>query len=388
MKVVAAEILQLSIPFRLTFRHSLAERSQVESVVVRLRDADGNLGYGECIPRDYVTGESLESATASVRGNWIPRLIESSFESFEDSVRGVEALLPSLPRDQHAAFCAVELALLDLAGRAFGVSAGTVVGPIQHRSVNYSGVVSSGSVAEALRICERYFTAGFKSMKFKVGPDTNHNRAILEGARAIFGQDTSFRVDANCAWSPAEALELIGTLAEFRLDGVEQPVARDDIDGLAWLTARSPVPVIVDESLASFDDAIQLIQRRAGNIFNLRISKCGGLINSVRIRALAQRSGIRCMLGAQVGETVLLSAAGRHFATRSGGLAFLEGSFGTLLLERDIGVQEQRLGPAGQANALDSPGLGVDVDERALHDLTLRSEAIGVMSCPSSRSSP
>jgi muconate cycloisomerase len=158
---------------------------------------------------------------------------------------------------------------------------------------------------------------------------------------------------------------------------VEQPLPPEDLDGLVWLTARSPVPIVADESLASLDDAERLAGRGAAHVFNVRISKCGGLLNAGRIRDRARASGIGCMLGAQVGELALLSAAGRHFATRSPDLLFLEGSYGRLLLEEDVGEPDLTFGPGGRAGALDGPGLGIEVDPARVERFVRHRSRIG-----------
>ena len=109
----------------------------------------------------------------------------------------------------------------------------------------------------------------------------------------------------------------------------------------------------------------------------MRISKCGGLVSSARIRDLATRNGIGFQLGAQVGETAILSAAGRQFATRSAGLLFAEGSYGAILLEEDLGRTDLTIGPRGLAPALEGDGLGVDIDQERLARYTMGTWKVG-----------
>ncbi|MBI4878062.1 MAG: hypothetical protein HY812_00160 [Planctomycetes bacterium] len=331
-------------------------------MLVRATGADGLLGYGECAPRSYVTGETPETARADLAERLLPAFLGAAFATFGEAAAALAETLDRLPRARHAAFCALELAVLDLAGKTFGVSAGEVLGPVLQDEVRYSGVVSAGGKEEAARALLAIAAFGFQAVKVKVGQDAATDRAVLEAARSLLGERCSLRVDANCAWSSEEALLRIEDLAPFRLDGVEQPLAAGDIAGLAWLTERSPVPIIADESLASLEDARRLVEAGACHHFNVRVSKCGGLINAARIRDLGARSGVSCQLGAQVGETALLSAAGRHFATRSAGVLFLEGSYGTLLLEEDIAREDITIGRGGLARSLPGPGLGVEVD--------------------------
>jgi L-alanine-DL-glutamate epimerase-like enolase superfamily enzyme len=123
--------------------------------------------------------------------------------------------------------------------------------------------------------------------------------------------------------------------------------------------------VVADESLCSLEDATTLIREQACDVFNVRISKCGGLINAGRIDRLAREAGLACQLGAQVGEAGILSAAGRHYATRSPGVRWCEGSYGQLLLQEDITEPDITVGPGGIAPALEGVGIGVSpVPER------------------------
>lgn len=369
LKLQRVDIMTVVIPFRRTFRHALAARSEGEVIVVRATDTEGRVGFGESVPRDYVTGETIETVHKTLRQILLPPLLGVSFSSFEEVTANLKQFLDLLPRNRHAAFCALELSLLDLAGKAFGQPVGSVAGKTESPEVRYSGVISAGGVEEALGLCKKAAALGLRDVKVKVGLSAEADVEILSGARRILGDDCSLRIDANCAWQPEDALRYLEAYAAIRLDGVEQPIAHDDIDGLTWLTKRSPIPVIVDESLASFDDGRLLIEKEACHIFNIRVSKCGGLLGSCRLRDLAREGGIGFMLGAQVGETAILSAAGRHFATRSQGVRFCEGSFGTFLLEQDIGTQDLTFGPGGKAPAISGNGLGVEVNEGRLERL-------------------
>ena len=363
--VTHAELLRLAIPLRVTFRHALAERRVGDSVAVRLADDRGNVGWGEGAPRDYVSGESAASAGATLR-RLLPKFVGQRFATLADAAAALTAVAGGLAREEHAAFCALELAVLDLVGRATGASAGDVVGPVVRASVPYSGVVSADGAAATRALCERMRAMALRSVKVKVGRTPAEDREVLQAVRDVLGDEVELRIDANCAWGAAEALERLRELEPFRLAGAEQPLAAEDVDGMAWLTARSPVPIIADESLVSAADAERLASARACHVFNLRVSKCGGLLGCRRVREIGARAGIGAMLGAQVGETALLSAAGRHVATRIDGVRHFEGSFGELLLERDVTAAPFVFGAGGEAPALTAPGLGVEVDEERL----------------------
>jgi len=162
---------------------------------------------------------------------------------------------------------------------------------------------------------------------------------------------------------------------------VEQPVAKEDFQGLKAVQAGVGVPIIADESICTPEDARSLIDLKACQIFNIRLSKCGGLLQAQRILKLAENAGIRCQLGCHVGETSILAAAGRHFAQAAPELVYLEGSFAPYLLTRDPVAHPVTFGSQGEASALTGPGLGVEVLEEVLNELSAspfeESEAAG-----------
>lgn len=360
LTAVAVEIARIAIPFRFGFRHALAERKVGDGVLVTLRDERGRRGYGECAPREYVSGETSQSVVDTLARR-APRLLGASFTSFEELREELARELALVPRDELAAFCALELAWLDLGGRVFERSAGEVLGPVCTPRVEYSGIVSASGAAEAVKTCESIQKLGVKRVKVKVGGERAEDLAVLTAVREVLGAEAGVRVDANAAWDAETALSRLRDFERFRLEACEQPCAAGDFEGLARVTARSPIPVIADESLVSLEDARRLIELRACHVFNVRISKCGGLLGALRIRDLARSAGIETMLGAHVGETAILAAAGRQFAARTPGVRFAEGSYGKLLLQADVS-DALDLGRGGVGAALAGHGLGLDVD--------------------------
>ena len=359
MKLTHFDIITVDIPMRQSVRHALAERNVARNILVAAYDEAGNVGWGECCPRPYVTGETIDSVKQDLSTTILPPLLERELDSFEQATAVLVPLLDSMARNQQAAFCAAELAVLDLAGSCFGVSAGMVLGPVQAPQVRYSGVIATDDIESVKKNAAFMAKFGVGDVKVKVGASLESNLEILGAARAILGDKVTLRIDANCAWSAEETLHQLAAMQAFSLTGVEQPVPDEDIEGMRTVTAAKLVPVVADESLCSLEDARTLIREQACDIFNVRISKCGGLINAGRIDQLARTAGLACQLGAQVGEAGILSAAGRHYATRSQGVRWCEGSYGQLLLEEDITEPDITLGPGGMAPALEADGIGV-----------------------------
>ena len=139
---------------------------------------------------------------------------------------------------------------------------------------------------------------------------------------------------------------------------VEQPLPRGPAEDLARLRRATSVPLMADESLVTLADADALIAAEAVDYFNVRVSKCGGLSRSLSIARRAAAAGIGLQVGSQVGETAILSAAGRHLAAHLPEVAFVEGSYGTLLLTEDVSVESVRFGHRGRAPVLSRPRPG------------------------------
>jgi muconate cycloisomerase len=206
---------------------------------------------------------------------------------------------------------------------------------------------------------------GLADIKLKVG--SGDDVARIRAVRQAIGPDISLRVDANAAWDLEAAVEILEAVASLDIAAVEQPLPRASDPDLVELRRRTPVPVMVDESLVTIADAERLFGERCVDLINVRVSKCGGLAPAARIIALAADAGIGVQLGCQVGETAILSAAGRHLALAAPDVAFLEGSYGTLLLVEDVAHESVRFGRRGRAGPLNGPGLGIEVVDDVLH---------------------
>ena len=372
-------VYRLNIPFRETFKHAQFERAASDAIVVRVTDIEGNRGFGEALPRDYVTGERAESVVAFIQEQLAPWAFSlqpgNATDVWQTLTDYGEAHIwgRGAGEGTHntAAFCAVELALLDW---AFSCGRESVASrwPARRAEVIYSGVISAEEPEAAAALARRFVEGGLDQLKLKVGVGDDAGR--LRRVREAVGDAVRLRVDANGAWEPDQAVEQIRALLPFGIEAVEQPVSHRHPDHVAHLRRVREgvgVPIIVDESLVTLADAETLAAAQACDIFNIRVSKNGGLIGATAIARLAREAGIRVQVGAQVGETALLTAAGRHLAAHVDELAYAEGSFGTWLLAQDIVREDVRFGVGGAAPALVGPGLGVSVNEEAIARLAI-----------------
>lgn len=387
MRVVELVAWQVRIPLKKPIRHASHTRTETENLLVRCRLADGSIGYGEGVPREYVTGETIDSALDLLKKSDLPAQLADP-SSWEEAVSQIEALrLAPVPGDDrqvqgNAARCAVELALLDAYGRSFRRPVSQVTQRLAPElfepklQVRYSGAITSAAGWKARWAAWKMWIYGFHQLKVKVGIEGQDDVDRLGAIRRRVGRKMDIRIDANEAWTPANVRRRILDLKPFGISAVEQPVAHDQVACLAEVRKELGVPLMLDESLCGMVDAERAVAAGTCDIFNIRLSKCGGFIPSLRLAQLAQRQGLRYQLGCQVGETAVLSAAGRHFATSVKDIRFLEGSYDSHLVKEALGKKNITFGWGGKAPALTGPGLGIDIDPAAIQRVAGRQEVL------------
>ena len=379
----SAQLFALDIPFQLAITHASHTRTASDSVVLCLETSEGVIGYGEAVPRPYVTGETVDSVMNSLEQHISDQLVGRSIPSWQEGTQlplpDIDSLLPPPHLNPNivagnAAQAAVELALLDCVTTAASRSLSAVL-PEGSSSVIYSGMLPTLSDDRALQLARMQRAYGITRIKVKVGDEGDVNRVRL--LREELGPNFELYVDANCAWTVDEAAQRINQMTVSGISLVEQPIPRGDVKGLARLREQISIPLMVDESLITLADAHELIEAQACDIFNIRISKCGGLANCVRLAQLAEEAGLQYQLGAHVGETAILSAAGRHLGLALSDARYVEGSSGGFLLSEDVSTTPLQFEPGGKGQPLSGPGLGVDVDPSRLRRLSCQHRTIG-----------
>ncbi len=378
-------IYPLAIPMRRRVHHASSDRSVADPVVVAIELNSHVVGYGETLPRPYVTGETTASVIDAIRRVYLDVLLRLHPDNFPEALEAIEDLpwRGDDDREIPAARAAIELALLDAYSRHFQRPVSDVCGwmglhafaPTNSiRKIRFSGVLATESMTTLRRQTRLLWHCGIRDFKVKVGDDGDDLRLrwvwrYLESA-VTKGRST-LRVDANGAWSVDQAVERLHAWRDIPLVSVEQPLAKNADGDLPALKAQIETPVMHDESVVTMGDAQRLIEAGVADAFNIRISKCGGLLPSLRIADLARRNGTMIQLGCMVGETSILSAAARRFLEMVPGVRFAEGNFGPLLLRDDVVRRPLRFGYRGKVSALADFGWGVPVEDTKLSSLTL-----------------
>lgn len=376
MRIARLIVYRVRMPLRIAFSHARASRAHADNIVVEAAADSGARGFGEGVPREYVTGETPETAVAYLRGldysflaaGWSSMAeAAAALRAWETNEQGGGEIFPG------AARCALSLALLDVAGREWGCGAEEAAAslfppgaPGAAGRVRYSAVCSGGGVRGAAFSCAKFRLYGFRAVKLKVGWGEERDVALVRTARRVLGRGVDVRVDANGVWGYDDARRVIPRLAAFGVSSVEEPLAPGERDRLPELRKETGVPVMLDESFRSRADLARLSAEGACDLLNIRLSKCGGLFASLARAEEARAAGLGFQMGCQVGESGILSAAGRHFAFLAPDARHLEGSYDRHLLAENLTREDITFGYGGSAPRLAGPGLGVTVDRAVL----------------------
>ena len=298
-----------SIPLRRPFVTAVRTALVVDVLLVEVSDSDGRHGWGEAPTSWRVTGESVEGVTAAITGPLREAIIGTSYD---DPAAASDALERAAVRNSSARM-ALDCALFDLAAQASGVTLARYLGAeasAVRTDVTLSAARSAPEGAALLRTALEYVDAGFDTLKVKAGAGGDDVRTLVDLRRAV-GPRVSLRVDANQGWTPQRALEVIGALedAHVDLEFVEQPVHRDDLDGLAFVTHHSQTPVMADESVWTRRDLREILRDRAVDMVNIKLAKTGGLREALALHRAARDAGLGVIIGCMAESHVGVGSA-------------------------------------------------------------------------------
>jgi muconate cycloisomerase len=372
MRLASAVLYRIRIQFRQPMKHASADRDEAENLVLRAVAEDGVVGWGETIAREYVTGET----TGGTQARWeaLPRGFWS--QDFSDA-DGVQAALDAAGL-RNAARCGIEVALLDLLSRRAGQPLDDYlarawpdrVAPLHPGPFEYNGTLSLGSWRQSLVRLVKGRLIGFRSGKLKLGRDLERDARLVRLARRVLG-GMRLRVDANEAWDVEHAAAMAPVLKSCGIGDVEQPLPKTRGGELRELQRRTGLRLVLDESLCSLEDAQWALDSGLDVIFSLKLAKLGGFGAALRVAALARERGVPIQIGCQVGESAILSAAGRRLAAVCPNLRDIEGSFDRFLLRDNVIEADISFGWRGRAPRLRGTGLGIDVDPRRVARLAV-----------------
>lgn len=334
-RLLALDAAPLSVPLREPFVIATATLTTTRAALVRVRLEDVETGaietgLGEAAALPPVTAEDQPDLLAAVA------TVAAAVVGWSlDGIAGLAAPLDSVLAERPVARAGVETALLDAWARLDGVSVCALLGgpPVPPPLVT-DITLPIATPAHAAELARAHHAAGFDCFKVKVGRDVDRDRAALLAVHAAV-PSARFRLDANGGYRAAEALALLDVARGHGLvvECFEQPCARDDIAGMAAVTAAAPdIPVVADESVRTLDDLARVLDAGAARAVNLKLAKMGGPLAALAIGRRARAAGLGIMAGAMV-ETRLGLTAMAHVVGALGGADWIDLDTAALLAD-------------------------------------------------------
>lgn len=360
MRITNLTIHQYDIPLREPFVTALKPIPELERVLVEIKTDEGIVGLGEGAPAYEVTGETQRSTSAVIEDVLGPLVLGENPLDIERARSRMWNLVDGAP----AAHAAIEIALQDIRGKAVGMPLYQLLGGHAEEPIlDAPKVLSIKSPSEMADDATAAVSDGYQQIKIKVGdnPETD-----IERVRAIdeaVPENVSLKADANQGWGDAKtALTALSGMADL-LDVIEQPVDNDNVADLCELQRRVDIPVMPDESVESPEDVITLVKRGAGDMFNIKLMKTGGISEATRLNAIAEADQRPTQLGSMV-EGHVGTAAGVHFALSQENVIWNEmvGPFMTQTGVTDLVTNLPKI-------EVDGPGLGINLDRDVLAEL-------------------
>lgn len=350
------EIRTFDVPLSRPYAIANASTDAVEMAQVVVH-TDRAIGIGAATPEARVTGETFAMCTAALR-EAAEALRGRSFEVPRDLSAWLRGVLPAAP----GARAAIDMALHDAWGKAHGRPVVELLGRV-HDAMPTSITIGVRDVPDTLAEAREYLGRGFRVLKVKVGESVDLDVERLTRLRELVGADVPLLADGNVGYTPRDLGALLARTRSLDIRLIEQPLPTDAADAQRSLPPADVARLVADESMHDAADAERLAQEpRAFGVFNIKLMKCGGLVEALRIAAIAHRTGIHLMWGC-MDESVVGIAGALHAAFASPATRWLDldGSFD---LSRDFASGGFELRD-GLMRPLDRPGLGVDAIDAA-----------------------
>jgi O-succinylbenzoate synthase len=361
IEILGWEVLLLDVPMTRPFVASSNATSVRRVALVRVLDAEGAYGWGECaaLPQDGYTAETAEGAFDVITQELIPLLgSDATADAVADDLRGVKG--------NSMAKAAVEMAVLDGEMRRHGLTFADRFGAGRPTVESGVSIGFAPSLDHLLAEVGGYVDAGYRRVKLKIEP--GRDVAVVAAIRAQH-PDIPLQVDANGAYTMADVEHLAG-LDEFGLLLVEQPLAEDDLAGHAALAARLDTPICLDESLTSLAATTAAIDAGACEVVNLKPGRVGGYLEALRIHDLCVERGVPLWLGGML-ETAVARTANLRLAALPGFTLPPDLSASARYFPLDVAAPIE-LGPDGRIAVPQGPGLAAQPDPDVLDRFTVR----------------
>ena len=362
MNIDSVTIYKLNVPYLKPLKVSIGTFECAQNVVVKITTDTGLEGCGEASPCAYITGDTQATnyQTAQSLAQLIVGKNPLALEQRMAEIKGYIVNEPSI----RSAF---DMALYDIAAKAANMPLYQFLGGEADRPLRTDLTIGQqDTVAQTEQQARDILAQNFNAIKIKVGRPGLADVAHVRAVRELAGPDIHIKVDSNQGWDLPTAVANIQAMSDLNLDYSEQPLPVWDIDNMARLRAKVALPICADESVFDDKDALKIIQKGAADYLNIKLGKAGGIYTGLKINAIAEAAGCKCMIGC-FGESRLALSAAAHLARARPNIVFLDlDSAFDFTADPVIGGMQYDSEIGGLIHLPDIPGHGASFDEAAL----------------------
>jgi O-succinylbenzoate synthase len=368
MRIERIELTLVQLPLVRTFRTSSSTKSTITHILVRVEDAGGAVGWGECAcPVDpYYCPETAETCWHMLKDFLAPAVLGREWAAVDELVA-----LYAKVKGNNFAKAGLEMACWDALARAGGKPVAALLGGTRTEVVSGVSLGIEGDVGALFDLIDQYLGEGYRRVKLKIAPGWDVD--VVRRVRERY-PDVPLQVDANSAYT-LDDVATLRRLDAFNLLLIEQPLAHDDIIDHARLQAELRTPVCLDESIHSADDARKALDLGACRVINIKVSRVGGLREAKRVHDVCAARGVPVWCGGMhefgIGRAANLAVSGLPNFTLPGDIS------GSDKYYREDLVEPPLLANAGAVAVPGGPGLGVEPVAARVARHTLRTLALG-----------
>jgi o-succinylbenzoate synthase len=304
LKILDIKTNRVSIGLKKPFITALRTLYNIETIVVEIITEQAR-GYGAASPTAVITGDTNSSIIGAI--HYIrPLIIGKEVSNFEEIITTLNKCIVG----NTSAKAAIDIALYDLYGKLYNAPVYRLLGGYRDK-LKTDITISLNTPDEMAADSLKAVNEGFDNLKVKVGKDSDLDIRRMQAIRKAVGDKVNIKVDANQGYEPKEAIYVIKRMEQkdINIYLMEQPVHGKDIDGLKFVTDKVNIPILADESVFSPTDAINIINKRAADIINIKLMKTGGIYNAQKIISLAEIAGMKCMIGSMMESNIGVTAA-------------------------------------------------------------------------------
>lgn len=321
MKITSIRFAKLQVPLKTPFKTAIRTVENITDLVIMVETDSGILGYGSAPATPLITGDTHESIHYVLDKLIGPQIIGMDVQDLNAICHKIQHVVVG----NNSAKAAIEIAIYDLWAKSFKAPLYKLLGGGSPR-LRTDVTISVDNLEKMLEDANLAISRGFDILKIKIGTQIENDIARVKAIYRELGKRATLRLDVNQGWTAKQTVYALQKLAHLgvELELVEQPVKSNDIDGLRYISERVTTPIMADESAFSPLQVIDLIRTGAADIINIKLMKCAGLSQAIKIADLAELHNIPCMIGCMLEGSISVAAAAHLACAKTSSISLID----------------------------------------------------------------